>query len=162
MFDTKNAEHRWVCSRWAQGEGDEHTNKVSRKGVSLAFAAHFPHGYSTYRQTPAWPRVLKKRLISNGPCVSVGLYTSQTGRKMSKDAYGKGGICSIRSLLEWGSGADFSAHLPHGNVALLISEEVDVDVGADLGWPLQVHVVLPETLQRVERPRLRRFREKIC
>lgn len=39
-------------------------------------------------------------------------------------------------------------------MVLLVSEQVHVDVGADGGWPFEVDVVLPETLQGVERPRL--------
>lgn len=43
-------------------------------------------------------------------------------------------------------------------MTLLVSEQVDVNVRADLGWPLEVDVILPETLQGVERPRLQNHR----
>lgn len=45
-------------------------------------------------------------------------------------------------------------YLPHRHMPLLVSEQVDVNVGADVGWPLEVDVVLPETFHGVERPRL--------
>lgn len=53
-------------------------------------------------------------------------------------------------------------YLPHRHMPLLVSEQVDVDVGADVGWPLEVDVVFPETLHSVERPRLTAANSSTC
>lgn len=49
----------------------------------------------------------------------------------------------------------WAPYLPHRHMPLLVSEQVDVNVGADVGWPLEVDVVFPEALHGVERPRLK-------
>jgi len=55
----------------------------------------------------------------------------------------------------------WAPYLPHRLVVLFVSKQVHVDVGADGGWPLEVDVILPETLQGVERPRLANNRKEI-
>lgn len=64
-------------------------------------------------------------------------------------------FCERLAFAELRNVSDFSApYLPHGHMSLLVSEQVDVHVGADVGWPLEVDVVFPETFHGVERSRL--------
>ena len=53
-------------------------------------------------------------------------------------------ISFIRAPLSPLSSRIVRTHLPHWHVSLCVSEEVDVDVVGDAGWPFEVHVVLPE------------------
>lgn len=48
------------------------------------------------------------------------------------------------------TGSALILYLPHGHMALSVPEKIHVDVGADFGRPLEVHVVLPEAFHCVE------------